>query len=135
MPLATLIFLAYLAAEHIDIGQPLQVPGRAGITQQEAAVALAKASDLMLVIGGRNSSNTKMLHDLCSRETRSLHIEDAGELTLPDLADAANIGLAAGASTPEEAILEVYNQIFKLMGIPGAVSRFEEIPRYKEESC
>ena len=103
--------------------------------RQEAAVALAKASDLMLVIGGRNSSNTKMLHDLCSRETRSLHIEDAGELTLPDLADAANIGLAAGASTPEEAILEVYNQIFKLMGIPGAVSRFEEIPRYKEESC
>ncbi len=103
--------------------------------RQEAAVALAKVSDLMIVIGGRNSSNTRMLHDLCRRETRSLHVENADELTLSDLDGAASIGLAAGASTPEEAIQEVYNQIFKLKGIPTAVSRLEDIPTYKEESC
>lgn len=103
--------------------------------RQEAALALARISDLMIVIGGRHSSNTKMLHDICSAETRSLHVEDAGELTLADLAGAQTIGLAAGASTPEEAILEVFNQIHKLKGIPGAVSRLEDIPTYKEESC
>lgn len=103
--------------------------------RQEAAVALAQISDLMLVIGGRNSSNTKMLNDLCSREARSLHIEDSSELSLSDLGNAQSIGLAAGASTPEEAILDVYLKIFTLKGIPTAVSRFEEIPTYKEESC
>lgn len=103
--------------------------------RQEAAIALAKVSDLMIVIGGRHSSNTKMLHDLCSRETRSLHVEDASELTLSALADAETIGLAAGASTPEEAIWEVFIQIYKLKGLPPAVARFEEIPTYKEESC
>ncbi len=103
--------------------------------RQEATLALAKASDLMIVIGGRNSSNTKMLHDLCSAQTRSLHVEDAGEITPADLAGAETIGLAAGASTPEEAIVEVFNQIHELKGIPGAATRLEDIPTYKEESC
>ncbi len=103
--------------------------------RQEAAIALAKVSDLMIVIGGRHSSNTKMLYDLCSQETRSMHLEDASELTLPALADAETIGLAAGASTPEEAIWEVFIQIHELKGLPVAVTRFGEIPTYKEESC
>ncbi|MFA6720617.1 MAG: 4-hydroxy-3-methylbut-2-enyl diphosphate reductase [Candidatus Cloacimonadaceae bacterium] len=103
--------------------------------RQEAAVALAKVVDLMIVIGGRNSSNTKALHELCSRETRSLFVEEASGLASSDLGTAETIGLAAGASTPEEAIWEVFTKIHAIKGIPAAASRFEEIPRYKEESC
>lgn len=103
--------------------------------RQEAAVALARVSDLMVVIGGHNSANTRMLQDLCSRETRSLHVEEASELTEADLAGVQTIGLAAGASTPEEAIWEVYLKIHQLRGVPAAASRFGEIPTYKEESC
>ena len=66
---------------------------------------------------------------------RPEHVEDAGEITPADLAGAETIGLAAGASTPEEAIVEVFNQIHKLKGIPGAATRLEDIPTYKEESC
>ena len=67
--------------------------------------------------------------------TRSFHIETAAELTPELLNDAQVIGLAAGASTPEEIIVEVYNQIFRIKREPHSVQQIEEIPVYKEESC
>jgi (E)-4-hydroxy-3-methyl-but-2-enyl pyrophosphate reductase len=103
--------------------------------RQDATVALAKKADLMIVIGGKNSSNTKMLHELCSAQTRSLHVEAASELTLSDLDAAQTIGLAAGASTPEEDIWDVYQKIFNLKGKPAPAKNPREIPTYKEESC
>ena len=103
--------------------------------RQEATVALAKIADLMIVIGGKNSSNTKMLHELCSAQTRSVHLESAAELTLESLGDAQKIGLAAGASTPEEDIWEVYQKIYKLKGKPAPAQSPQQIPTYKEESC
>ncbi len=103
--------------------------------RQSASLALARVSDLMIVIGGYNSANTRQLHKLCSEVTRSLQVEDAAELNLSHLAGAEDIGLAAGASTPESAVWEVYLKIHELKGIPAAASRFGEIPTYKEESC
>lgn len=103
--------------------------------RQEAALQLAKNSDLMIVIGGKHSANTQVLQELCKQVTSSFHIETAAELT-PDLLNGAqNIGLAAGASTPENIIVEVYNQIFRIKGEPQSVQQIEEIPVYKEESC
>jgi len=103
--------------------------------RQEAALQLAKNSDLMIVIGGKHSANTRVLQELCKQVTSSFHIETAAELT-PDLLNGAqNIGLAAGASTPENIIVEVYNQIFRIKGEPQSVQQIEEIPVYKEESC
>lgn len=103
--------------------------------RQEASIALAKIADLMIVIGGKNSSNTKMLHELCAAQTHSIHLESAAELTLSSLGDAEKIGLAAGASTPEEDIWEVYQKIYKLKGKPAPAKSPQEIPTYKEESC
>ncbi len=103
--------------------------------RQDATIALAKKADLMIVIGGKNSSNTKMLHELCSAQTRSIHVEAASELKPLDLGEAQTIGLAAGASTPEEDIWDVYQKIYDLKGKPTPAKNPREIPTYKEESC
>jgi (E)-4-hydroxy-3-methyl-but-2-enyl pyrophosphate reductase len=103
--------------------------------RQTAAVDLARQSDLIVVIGGKHSSNTRMLHELCSHETRSVHIETAEELNPDMLEDAEKIGLTAGASTPEQTILDVFNRIYEIKGVPTSAKSIGEIPTYKEESC
>ena len=103
--------------------------------RQSAAVALARRSELMIVIGGRNSSNTRMLHELCSAETRCLHIETEAELTPQLLAGAQSVGLAAGASTPADRIVKVFNTIKQINGEAGTASSVTELPLFKEESC
>lgn len=86
--------------------------------RQEEAGSLAKKSDLMIVIGGRKSSNTKKLFEICSENCkRTYFIENASELNLVEMlkgfSDICNIhvGITAGASTPAHIIKEVYNQM------------------------
>lgn len=103
--------------------------------RQEAAVKLAQASDLMIVIGGRKSSNTGQLTRLCEKHCPSLQIETAAELDASILLGMDEIGITAGASTPAEAILEVYNKIKEIIGDPDRATCIGEIPLFKEESC
>jgi 4-hydroxy-3-methylbut-2-en-1-yl diphosphate reductase len=103
--------------------------------RQESALALAGISELMFVIGGRNSSNTRMLQQLCSSQTKSVHIETEAEIDPAMLSAAQSIGLAAGASTPAEAIIKVFNKIKKIKGEAGTARQIEDIPLFKEESC
>jgi (E)-4-hydroxy-3-methyl-but-2-enyl pyrophosphate reductase len=103
--------------------------------RQNASAALAKDSDLMIVIGGRKSSNTKMLASLCSQYCETLHIETEEELKAETLLGKARIGLCAGASTPEDRILKVYNKIKKINGEEDLATRIHNIPLFKEESC
>ena len=81
---------------------------RATEERQQEAAELADKVDLMLIIGGRNSANTKKLLQICqSGGTASLLIEGADELTA-DLFDGVNsVGVCAGASTPDWIIEEV----------------------------
>ena len=81
----------------------------------------------MIVIGGKHSANTRVLQELCQQVTRSFHI-NSSRIDPELLNDAQVIGLAAGASTPEEIIVEVYNQIFRIKGEPHSVQQIEEIP-------
>ena len=76
--------------------------------RQSEAIAIAKNSDAMIVIGGRDSSNTHKLYDLCKSACKStVWIESVQELTdFPD--NAKSIGITAGASTPGGIILEVF---------------------------
>ena len=76
--------------------------------RQSEAIEIAKNSDAMIVIGGRDSSNTHRLYDLCKSVCDStVWIESAVELTdFPD--NVKSIGITAGASTPEGIILEVF---------------------------
>lgn len=103
--------------------------------RQEAAERLAAESDLMIVIGGRNSSNTAQLSRLCARYCASVQIETATELHPGMLKGIQRVGITAGASTPADAILEVYNKIKEIIGDPDRATSIGEIPLFKEESC
>jgi 4-hydroxy-3-methylbut-2-enyl diphosphate reductase len=75
--------------------------------RQSDAAELAKNSDIMLVVGGRHSSNTVKLYEVCSRFCKTYHIENADELRSLKLPAAERIGITAGASTPAYIIKEV----------------------------
>jgi len=76
--------------------------------RQEAALELAKHSDLMLVVGSRGSANTKRLAELCSAIVETHHIETAREINRAWFTGKIDrVGITAGASTPDEVIDEV----------------------------
>ncbi|MDP4180257.1 MAG: bifunctional 4-hydroxy-3-methylbut-2-enyl diphosphate reductase/30S ribosomal protein S1 [Bacillota bacterium] len=76
--------------------------------RQNEAEAVAKIVDAMLVIGGKNSSNTQKLYDICSKYCdRTYKIETSGDLPPMDIKNIKKIGITAGASTPDWVIKEV----------------------------
>jgi 4-hydroxy-3-methylbut-2-enyl diphosphate reductase len=75
--------------------------------RQSDAEKLSKEADLMIVVGGRHSSNTVKLYDVCSKNCRTYHIENGDELHALNLPSAEHIGITAGASTPAYIIKEV----------------------------
>jgi len=82
--------------------------------RQEAAVELAEKSDLMIVVGGLNSANTKRLAEVCAPIVETHLIETADEIKPSWLRDKKHIGVTAGASTPDEAIDEVVARLREL---------------------
>ena len=76
-------------------------------SRQEEAKTLAENSDIMFIVGGKHSSNTAKLFEICSRSCPSYLIETAAEIDLSLLQDKNNIGVIAGASTPAFIIKEV----------------------------
>ena len=66
--------------------------------RQAEAIQLSKQSDLMLIIGGKHSSNTAKLRDVCQPNCKTFLIETADELPIQALQQANNIGVTAGAS-------------------------------------
>jgi 4-hydroxy-3-methylbut-2-en-1-yl diphosphate reductase len=84
--------------------------------QQEAAAVLARSVDVMVVVGGRNSANTRHLREVCLEQgTPTHHIESAGEILAGWFVGASRIGITAGASTPDESVDEVEVQIRELL--------------------
>lgn len=79
--------------------------------RQAAALKLAKRVDLMLVVGGRNSANTRQLAELCATVTETHHIETAGDIKKSWLNGKNRLGITAGASTPEQAVDEVLRKL------------------------
>jgi 4-hydroxy-3-methylbut-2-enyl diphosphate reductase len=83
--------------------------------RQRAATELAGNVDVMVVVGGRNSGNTRRLRDLCrERCERTYHIETARELEPAWFDGCARVGVTAGASTPEEQIREVCDRLAQM---------------------
>ncbi|MDS1030677.1 bifunctional 4-hydroxy-3-methylbut-2-enyl diphosphate reductase/30S ribosomal protein S1 [Bacillota bacterium LX-D] len=80
--------------------------------RQEEARKLAENVDVMLVVGGNNSSNTKKLASIClSTGTPTYQIEDASELQSQWFLNIKTVGVAAGASTPDWIIEEVVQKM------------------------
>jgi 4-hydroxy-3-methylbut-2-enyl diphosphate reductase len=84
--------------------------------RQNSALDLAGKVQFMVVVGGKNSSNTTHLAEICkARGTDTIHIETYKELENCTALEAADVvGLTAGASTPEWLIQEVLDYIQKL---------------------
>lgn len=84
--------------------------------RQQAARALAARSDIMVVIGGRNSANTTRLAELCAQNCPgTYHVETAAELSASWFDGVERIGVTAGASTPTSQIDELVSAIRKLV--------------------
>ena len=69
--------------------------------RQDSAAELARRVDAMIVVGGKNSGNTRRLAEICTAACpKTHHIEDASEIEAAWFDGASHIGITAGASTP-----------------------------------
>lgn len=76
-------------------------------SRQSEAESLAHSCDTMIVLGGRQSSNTAKLFEVCSRHTRTIFAQSVAEVSRDDFVGVHHLGITAGASTPASIIKEV----------------------------
>jgi len=79
--------------------------------RQTSVVEVSKQVDLIVVIGGKNSSNTNKLLSLAKEKTNAILIESEKELNKNIFTDVTKIGITAGASTPNWQIINVIDKI------------------------
>ncbi len=85
-------------------------------SRQAEAEKLSKQNDAIIVIGGRHSSNTAKLFDVCSANCRkTFHIETATDLDDSMFCDCSRVGVVAGASTPAGIIKEVIKTMSEIL--------------------
>ncbi len=81
-------------------------------TRQKSTADLASRVDVLFIVGGRNSSNTRRLYEISKRILPNTHfVENAGQITPRLLKQAKVVGISGGASTPPEAIAEAVARI------------------------
>ncbi len=80
--------------------------------RQQSARTLAKEADVMIVIGGKHSSNSAKLYEICSKECANTYfIQTLDDLRLDVPKAVRLVGITAGASTPNKLIEEVQNYV------------------------
>ena len=80
--------------------------------RQVEAMRIASQVDVMLVIGGKHSSNTQKLYDICRKEcNKTYYIQTLDDLNPECISSACNVGITAGASTPNNIIEEVHTNV------------------------
>ena len=95
--------------------------------RQAAATKLAKECDAFIVIGGKNSANTRHLYDLVkSLCPKSFHVETYEELDPAWFKGSNKIGITAGASTPDRLIKEAYKAMEE-MNFEQMLNAMEEV--------
>jgi 4-hydroxy-3-methylbut-2-enyl diphosphate reductase len=86
--------------------------------RQQAAIDMAKRSDVVIVVGGAHSNNTMELVQTCSGHcARVHHARDASDLRLEWFDGARTIGITAGTSTPDSVIDEVEKRLEEMTGV------------------
>ncbi len=87
--------------------------------RREATLELATEVDMILVIGGRESSNTKRLYQMClDRGIKARFIETAEEIDAGWFEGCSKVGLTTGTSTPDWVIDEVFNRLSTITRLP-----------------
>ncbi|MGI5849833.1 MAG: bifunctional 4-hydroxy-3-methylbut-2-enyl diphosphate reductase/30S ribosomal protein S1 [Christensenellales bacterium] len=82
--------------------------------RQNEAKEIAQKSDTVIVVGGKSSSNTQKLYELCKRYCKNVYyIEHYKELLLEKMLFGDIISIVAGASTPDTMIREVFNYMIE----------------------
>lgn len=108
--------------------------------RQQEAYSLASQSDVMVVVGGRHSSNTAKLEQVCKGVCgRTVLIETADEIKREDVLGAKRVGVVAGASTPSGIIKEVLKTMAEILApdvqeIINDEMTFEEMLKATESS-
>jgi (E)-4-hydroxy-3-methyl-but-2-enyl pyrophosphate reductase len=99
------------------------------IRRQEDTLELAREVELMVVVGGRHSANTKELTRLCEiAGTHAIQIENARDLDDPSAFDGRRVvGVTGGTSTPIEDLRDVATRIYQLAGTDDARSQAEAL--------
>ncbi|MEG0918363.1 MAG: bifunctional 4-hydroxy-3-methylbut-2-enyl diphosphate reductase/30S ribosomal protein S1 [Bacilli bacterium] len=96
--------------------------------RQNGCTETAKNVDVMLVIGDKNSSNSRKLYEIAKKHCKNAYfVTDISNLPLKDLQKYNRIGIAAGASTPENAIKEVTTKM------SDKITKEESMLDYMEE--
>jgi len=91
--------------------------------RQRAAEELAAKSEVVIVIGGRNSNNTRELAATCAKFCARVHqVEGPDDLDPSWFKNAETAGVTAGTSTPDHAIQAVLNAIHRLSHFPAAAT-------------
>jgi (E)-4-hydroxy-3-methyl-but-2-enyl pyrophosphate reductase len=99
------------------------------IRRQQDTMEAAKDVDLMVVVGGRSSANTKELTRLCEiAGTPALQVEGVPDLTDPEaFASARVVGVTGGTSTPIEDLRDVAQHILEIAGTPEVQARADAL--------
>ncbi len=80
--------------------------------RQVEAERIASQVDAMIVIGGKNSSNTRKLYEICRKECiNTYYIQTLGDLDPESVSSVRSVGITAGASTPKNIIEEVHTNV------------------------
>jgi len=83
--------------------------------RQSEVDALSKQSDALIVIGGKNSSNTNKLYQIAKKNLdKTYFVENVEDLDNIDFTDCEKVSITAGASTPSDIILEVKNKMSEI---------------------
>src|SRR5699024_6687720 len=87
---------------------------RATELRQKETEDISKKVDLMIIIGGKNNSNTQKLYNITKKHCKNaISIENSKELNIEDVKKHEKIGIMAGASTPQKSIDEILNILNK----------------------
>ena len=99
------------------------------IRRQQDTMEAARDVDLMVVVGGRSSANTKELTRLCEiAGTPAIQVEGVRDLTDPEVfATAHVVGVTGGTSTPIEDLRDVAEHILEMAGTPDVQARASEL--------
>lgn len=87
---------------------------RATELRQKETEKLSKTVDCMIIIGGKNSSNTRKLYDIAKNNCeKTICIETVHDIDIQEILKYEKVGIMAGASTPDSSIKEVINELEK----------------------